>query len=173
MQAWGRVNRAAQVSSAIVAFVLAVIVPFAEFNTVNSVANIPQASRSGLALTFLLVFIFGYLPLSFLSFFVGCAMIAGIWANRKAKKTLPLGERKKKNILSLFGLCYVASGAYAFMAYINLSMYISACQTVTIWAVIYIFACLLFAFTATLDLILRRIHRKTAKTMQSTTYLQE
>lgn len=174
MKVWGKVNRVAQVVSAIVAVVVAVIVPFAEYRMMNVyVDRVPQDSRSGLVITFLLVFIFGYIPLAFVSFFVGCAMVAGLWSQRKPKKTLPLGGRQEKNSLPFSVFCYVATGAYAFMAYINFAMYISSCQKVTILAVIYIFACLLFVFTATLNLILRRIDRKTAQTIQSTTYLQE
>lgn len=170
MKAWERINRSAQVASIIVAVFLAVLVPFAEYRMMNVYAvRLPQESRNGAAIAFILVFIFCHIPSSFVSFFIGCAMFASLWKRRMGEKTLPLGKRQEKHTLSLSVLCYVATGVYAFLTYINLAVY----RKITIFAVVYIFVCLLFAFTATLDLILRRIHRKTAKTMQSTTYLQE
>ncbi len=148
MKAWEKTEKIFRFVTVLLALSIAIFVPFYEYWRMGSYAqSLPSAERAAFAVVGIILYVLLLIPAAFLT------LALGVWLLTATNKLgTAEGYRKKRLYVRLIVLRFCLVAVCAYLCAIDISM----CESPHWGTFVYIFGCLVFAFSAILSICLKK-----------------
>ena len=148
MKLWKKTEKILRFVTVLIALAIAIFSPVYEYRQMGRYAqSLPNAERAAFAIAGILIYVLAMLPAAFL------ALALGVWLlSATTKLGTAEGYSKKRLYVRLIVLRFCLVVVYAYLCAMDIAM----CKTPCFGTFVYVFGCLVFAFSAILSICLKR-----------------